>query len=142
MDEIINKLDTKPDAGINELNASISQIGRDVSSNKNAIQVLEDRYTENDNENLLGFVKSVFQRLGSHVLQWILMRLHEKFRNIWNDVFPQQACAKLTTSKSGVVGPHLFIRTNSTAPVDPVNNRFHPSEFRSRNSGFSNFAVR
>ncbi|KAG5874005.1 hypothetical protein JTB14_028381 [Gonioctena quinquepunctata] len=44
MDEMINKVDVELDAKINELNTSIAQIGKEVSSNKNAIQVLEDRY--------------------------------------------------------------------------------------------------
>ncbi|KAG5867006.1 hypothetical protein JTB14_032567 [Gonioctena quinquepunctata] len=78
MDEMIIKLDAKLGAKINELFTSITQIGKDVSSNKKAIHVLEDRYdiseqhcernslrlngvSNNDKNNLLDIVKSVFQ---------------------------------------------------------------------------------
>ncbi|KAG5899497.1 hypothetical protein JTB14_015207 [Gonioctena quinquepunctata] len=44
MDEMVIKLDAKLDAKMNELFTSITQIGKDVSSNKKAIHVLEDRY--------------------------------------------------------------------------------------------------
>ncbi|KAG5879580.1 hypothetical protein JTB14_026868 [Gonioctena quinquepunctata] len=75
---MIIKLDAKFDTKINELSTSITQIGKDVSSNKKAIHVLEDRYDileqhckrnslrlngvpDNDKDNLLDIVKSVFQ---------------------------------------------------------------------------------
>ncbi|KAG5863003.1 hypothetical protein JTB14_007166 [Gonioctena quinquepunctata] len=78
MDQMIIKLYAKLDPKINELLTSITQIGKDVSSNKKAIHVLEDIYDileqhckrnslrlngvpDTDKDNLLDIVKSVFQ---------------------------------------------------------------------------------